>query len=233
MAFVSPLPISSNGIRFGSLAVTDLRRNRIVYQQSRTVTLPTFHSVPTKMTVTTGFSFKSALLEKCEPLEFGRTIVDIPNEKAEVDRLIREVESSNRSREPLKDSNLSGVWQMLYTTSTSILRVSLPSFLRPVRITQIIDVPNLYARNEEEYKIGPFSFTNAVEARLEPVSRTRVNVKFIQFIVAGFFKFNVENNDRFKGELDITYLDDDLRISRGQKGNIFVLQKSENIEKTE
>jgi hypothetical protein len=28
-----------------------------------------------------------------------------------------------------------------------------------------------------------------------------------------------------RGELEITYLDDDLRISRGDKGNLFVLSR--------
>lgn len=226
MAFVSPLAVSSSGTKYTSLALTGLRQHRNLYQKPRNFTLPAF-GAPTKMTLTTAFAFKTALLEKVMPLEFGRKIVDYPKDKAEVDRLVRELESANRSREPIKDPNLSGVWQMLYTTSTSILRISFPAFLRPVRITQIIDVPNLFARNEEEFKIGPFRFTNAVEARLEPVSRSRVTVKFVQFIVAGLFKFNVEKNDRFKGELDVTYLDDDLRISRGDRGNLFVLQKTE------
>lgn len=227
MAFVSPLALTCCGSRYNSLVTTGLRTHRIFYQQTRKLTLPAYGE-PIKMTVTVGSSFKSALVETVRPMEFGRTIVDIPREKAEVERLIREVESSNRSREPVMDPNLSGVWQMLYTSSTSILRISLPSFLRPVRITQVIDVPNLYARNEEEFKLGPFSITNAVEARLEPVSASKVNVKFTRFIIAGFLKFDVEKNDRFRGELDVTYLDDDLRISRGQKGNVFVLEKTKS-----
>jgi hypothetical protein len=31
-----------------------------------------------------------------------------------------------------------------------------------------------------------------------------------------------------RGELEITYLDEDLRISRGNKGNLFVLKMQDN-----
>jgi PAP_fibrillin len=36
--------------------------------------------------------------------------------------------------------------------------------------------------------------------------------------------FNITNRDQ-KGWLDITYLDDDLRIGRGNQGSVFVLTK--------
>jgi hypothetical protein len=31
--------------------------------------------------------------------------------------------------------------------------------------------------------------------------------------------------DKFKGALDITYLDEEFRLTRGDKGNIFVLTR--------
>lgn len=223
MAFVSSLSVPLTGFSRNTLAVTPLR-NSTFYRPLCTPTPPRYNSA-TKMIVTFSSAFKTALLEEVIPLEFGRKIVDVPRKKEEVQTLIRQLESSNPSPAPLKDSNLSGIWEMLYTTSTSILRISLPPFLRPVRITQVIDVPNLYARNEEEFKLGPFRITNAVEADLEPVNDKLVNVKFTRFILGGLLKFNVKGNDRFRGELEVTYLDKDLRVSRGQRGNTFVLQR--------
>ncbi|NES67491.1 MAG: fibrillin, partial [Okeania sp. SIO2D1] len=36
--------------------------------------------------------------------------------------------------------------------------------------------------------------------------------------------FNIQNREQ-KGWLDITYLDEDLRIGRGNQGNVFVLSR--------
>ncbi|PSB54915.1 fibrillin, partial [filamentous cyanobacterium CCP1] len=53
-------------------------------------------------------------------------------------------------------------------------------------------------------------------------------IDFIQEIESGkkftAIDFNITNREQ-KGWLDITYLDDDLRIGRGNEGNIFVLTK--------
>lgn len=173
--------------------------------------------------------FKDVLLEKVLPLNFGRTIADVPSEQAEIEKLARQAEATNKSTNPSTDPNLSAKWKMVYTTSKSILRVKLPSLLQPVEITQYIDAANLRAYNEEVFKIGPFKFTNAVEAKLTPRSNSLFDVNFVQFIVFGFLKFNVEKNDNFKGYLDITYLDEDTRISRGNKGNLFVLVKDKSV----
>jgi hypothetical protein len=87
----------------------------------------------------------------------------------------------------------------------------------------------------------------SVSAKLEVVNEMRANVRFErgiaglqrlvgyqspeQFIAtldAGkrFPPIDFEiNSDRQQGWLDITYLDDDLRIGRGNEGNVFVLTK--------
>ncbi|NET74533.1 MAG: fibrillin, partial [Sphaerospermopsis sp. SIO1G2] len=53
--------------------------------------------------------------------------------------------------------------------------------------------------------------------------------KFIQEIESGtkFTAFDsLINNDQQQGWLDITYIDNDLRIGRGNEGSVFVLSKS-------
>ena len=63
----------------------------------------------------------------------------------------------------------------------------------------------------------------SVKAELSPVSASKVDVQFKEFTIANFLKIKAPSS--FKGSLDITYVDNDLRLSRGDKGNIFVLTK--------
>lgn len=170
-------------------------------------------------------AFKTALLERVRPLDFGRKVVDNPAEQEEIEALIRQVEAENKSTNPSADPNLSGDWQTIYTSSASILEVDRPSFLRSYKISQIIDARTLSAKNESVVKVGPFDFHYAVEAKLVPQSDSKFEVNFVKFIINNWFTVDVENNDRFKGSLEITYLDEDLRIARGNKGNVFVLTK--------
>lgn len=222
MAFASPLslpPVQS----FQNCQVQKCALfNRTI--ETRTRIAPSHCPVmPATMTVQSPSAFKNVLLETLAPLDFGRAVIDSPSKREEIDQLIRQVEATNTSFDPSADENLSGLWETVYTTSTSVLRIGLPSFLRPIKFTQLIDAKNLFARNEETFKIGPFQFTNAVEAKLTALSKVRFDVDFTQFVVFGFIKINVEKNPNFRGYLDVTYLDDNLRISRGSKGNSFVL----------
>ena len=64
---------------------------------------------------------------------------------------------------------MNGEWELLYTTSASILGANKPWFLRPSGpIYQAIDVGRLRARNRET-----FPFFNAVDADLTPTSGSR------------------------------------------------------------
>ncbi len=64
---------------------------------------------------------------------------------------------------------------------------------------------------------------NAVDAALTPKegSVSEVDVQFTWFKILGLIPFKAPA--RAKGTLDTTYLDEDLRVSRGDKGNLFVL----------
>ncbi|MEO1433873.1 MAG: PAP/fibrillin family protein, partial [Cyanobacteria bacterium J06633_8] len=88
----------------------------------------------------------------------------------------------------------------------------------------------------------------SVAAKFEPVSSKRVQVKFERSIIGlqrlidykypGSFIEEIESGKKFlaidfpitsneqQGWLDITYLDNDLRIGRGNQGSVFVLSKS-------
>jgi hypothetical protein len=65
-------------------------------------------------------------------------------------------------------------------------------------------------------------FFNQVTADLTPLNARKVAVKFDTFKIAGFIP--VKAPDTARGELEITYLDEELRVSRGDKGNLFILK---------
>lgn len=185
---------------------------------------PTF--MQWRMKFSAGNVFKDVLLEKVRPLNFGRTVFDDKLQQEEIEVLISQVEATNRSTTPFTNPSLTGTWYTLYTTSKSILGIGKPSFLQSTEIVQELNIPELTARNTETFQIGPLRLTNAVEAALTPISVNRVDVKFLRFVIFGLFKIDVEKNENLRGWLDVTYLDEDLRISRGSEGNVFVLVKT-------
>lgn len=60
-------------------------------------------------------------------------------------------------------------------------------------------------------------------ADLKAESKSRVGVQFRQFRIFGLIP--VTAPDSARGTLDTTFVDSTLRISRGDKGNLFVLQQ--------
>ena len=82
------------------------------------------------------------------------------------------------------------------------------------------DTANLAAKNQET-----LPFFNSVTAKLEPTSPSRTNVQFQKFKILGLVP--VQAPDTARGWVDITYLDDDIRITRGNNQNLFVLSMVE------
>ncbi|KAJ8530950.1 hypothetical protein K7X08_023831 [Anisodus acutangulus] len=61
-----------------------------------------------------------------------------------------------------------------------------------------------------------------VTADLTPLNARKVVVKFDYFKIAGLIPIKAPG--RARGELEITYLDEELRVSRGDLGNLFILK---------
>jgi hypothetical protein len=79
------------------------------------------------------------------------------------------------------------------------------------------------SHSQEEWVLGGL-LKNSVVAELTPRKDGRtVDVGFRQFRI-GWLPVNVDPA-KFKGVLETTFLDDEIRISRGDKGNIFVLAR--------
>uniref|UniRef100_A0ACD5X6J8 Uncharacterized protein n=1 Tax=Avena sativa TaxID=4498 RepID=A0ACD5X6J8_AVESA len=159
---------------------------------------------------------KEELLAAIAPLDRGAEAT--PDDKDRVDQIARQLEEASPAKDPLKSDLLNGKWELLYTTSTSILQPQRPKFLRPNgTIYQAINTDTLRAQNMETWP-----YFNQVTANLVPLTSRRVAVKFDYFKIFSLIQIKAPGSG--KGELEITYLDEDLRVSRGDKGNLFVLK---------
>ncbi|CAN0906676.1 Probable plastid-lipid-associated protein 4, chloroplastic [Linum grandiflorum] len=158
---------------------------------------------------------KAELLQAIALLDRGADAS--PDDQKIVDQIARKLESANPTKEPLKSDLLNGKWELIYTTSQSILQTQRPKLLRSRTNYQAINADTLRAQNMESWP-----FFNQVTADLTPLNARKVAVKFDYFKILGLIP--VKAPERARGELEITYLDEELRVSRGDKGNLFILK---------
>ncbi|MDJ0696390.1 PAP/fibrillin family protein [Mastigocoleus sp. MO_188.B34] len=180
----------------------------------------------------------------------NRGILANETEKQAILAAITTLEDLNPNPYPLEFAHLlDGNWRLLYTTSKELLRIDQLPFYKLGQIYQCIRVESQRVYNIAEIYGLPFlEGLIGVAAKFEPVSRRRVNVnfersiiglqsliryqspsEFIQEIETGkkftAIDFTFKNNEQ-QGWLDITYIDNDLRIGRGNEGSVFVLVKT-------
>ncbi|ABA21591.1 PAP fibrillin [Trichormus variabilis ATCC 29413] len=173
---------------------------------------------------------------------------------AEIEQITTELESCNPNPQPLLNAAalLEGSWQLQYSTAREIRSLdSLPLGLKVGKVYQVIDVANKLFFNLAfvQHSLGLISGYVKVTARFEPViddkssaPDKRINVYFdkrylsIEKIIGidtpqlNPFKVVSANNPQGRvASLDITYLDETLRIGRGGDGSLFILQKSDEL----
>ncbi len=191
---------------------------------------------------------KAALLEAIAGKNRGLLASD-PDRQA-ILSLVAQLEDRNPTPRPIEAiSLLDGDWRLLFTTSRGILSIDQVPFLRLGQVYQCIRAPEAKVYNIAEVKGLPLlDGVISVAARFKPISERRVDVKFERSIIGlsrlldyqspSYFihliesgrkfaaiDFSIENRDQ-QGWLDITYLDEDLRIGRGNEGSVFVLTKN-------
>eukprot|EP01083_Nonionella_stella_P094008 263683_1 len=156
--------------------------------------------------------------------ETNRGLTATDEEKEEMDQLFKKLEALNPTRNPLilakNKPSVNGDWSLDYTTSGAILGKG--GFPRIGPIIQNIDTTTLSAKNSEVVRYAIIDVPRSIAAELSPVDGKFTNVQFKRFQL-GPVGFNAP--EKFKGALDITYLDEDVRLTRGDKGNIFVLTR--------
>jgi hypothetical protein len=190
---------------------------------------------------------KAKLLEAIAGKNRGLLVTE--KDRVKVLAAVEQLEDHNPNPKPLETKHLlDGNWRLLYTSSRSILGLDRVPLLQLGQIYQCIRMAEAKLYNIAEIMGLPFlEGIVSVTASFEPVSDRRVNVKFersiiglqrllgyqsshqfIEQIQAGkkFFPldFSLEGREQ-KGWLEITYLDEDLRIGRGNEGNVFILAK--------
>ncbi|MEG3835387.1 MULTISPECIES: PAP/fibrillin family protein [unclassified Microcoleus] len=190
---------------------------------------------------------KSALLEIIAGKNRG--LLATASDKQAILSAIAQLEDYNPTPRPVEAGELlNGDWRLLYTTSRELLNLDSFPLVKLGQIYQSIRVKESKIYNIGElYGLPYLEGIVSVAARFEPTSERRVQVKFERSIVGlsrligyeypGKFIDEIESGKKFaavdfgldtreqQGWLDVTYLDKDLRIGRGNKDSVFVLTK--------
>ena len=165
----------------------------------------------------------------------------------EIEQLTIEVENVNPNPKPLLNAIalLNGKWLLQYSTAREIRSLSsLPLGLKIGKVYQEIDVATKSFSNLAfvKHPWGLVSGSVKVTATFEPAedeTNKRINVKFdkrflsiekligIQTPKLNPFKVVQANNPQGRiPTLDVTYLDETLRIGRGGDGSLFILKRA-------
>lgn len=193
---------------------------------------------------------KSELIEAIAPTKRGLLATETDRQAIQI--AIARLEDRNPTPEPLQAPELlGGDWQLLYTTSDDLLGIDRLPLYQLGQIYQCLRPDTRRVYNIAEVTGVPLlEGLVAVVASFEAVSQQRVTVKFERAVFglqrllgyrnpADFIRrleaqaafpiwqgidFPI-NRDRQSGWLEVTYLDDDLRIGRGNEGSLFVLRR--------
>lgn len=193
------------------------------------------------------------MLGKAELLEMiagkNRGLLATAPQQQAILAAIAQLEDRNPTPRPVEAADLlEGDWRLIYTTSRGILGLDQVPLVNLGQVYQSIRATQAKLYNiAEVYGLPLLEGIVSVAASFIPVSDRRVNVtfersivglqrlidyqtpqSFIQQIEAGkkfpAIDFAITNREQ-RGWLDITYLDQDLRIGRGNEGSVFVLTK--------
>ncbi|AFY73200.1 PAP_fibrillin [Synechococcus sp. PCC 7502] len=193
---------------------------------------------------------KQVLLQAIAPFQIGlnqKGLKPTENQTKEILSAVAYLEESNPNPSPLEVPELLlGDWRLLFTSSKELLGLDRLPIIRTQYIYQCIRDGKIY--NIAEFTGFPFleGFVS-VCASFTPVSRQRVNVRFERSVLGLQRLLNHKNVSEFvkileskvklpavdfpitstnqKGWLETTYLDENLRIGRGNEGSIFVLER--------
>ncbi|MBR8830626.1 MAG: hypothetical protein N5P05_000872 [Chroococcopsis gigantea SAG 12.99] len=191
--------------------------------------------------------FKARLLEAVAGRNRGLLMTE--SDKVKILSAVEKLEDHNPNPKPFEVKPLlDGDWRLLFTTSRDILGIDRFPLFQLGQIYQCIRMSSAKLYNVAEIVGVPFleGFVS-VAATFEPVSDKRVNVKFERYMVGSQRLVGYQNpkqfiealeggkkvlpaditsdNPRSGGWLEVTYLDEDLRIGRGNQGSVFVLAK--------
>jgi hypothetical protein len=191
---------------------------------------------------------KADLLEKIAGVNRG--LLTNENDRLSIQAAIAQLEDRNPTRNPVEAVEwLEGNWRLLYTTSRDLLGLGRFPIVQLGQIYQCIRIRETQIYNIAELQGIPFlEGIVTVSAQFTPITDQRIQVQFQRSViglqrVVGYqsptqwidrlnthtkltaIDFTIDSQ-RKPGWLDITYLDQDLRIGRGSEGSLFVLTKT-------
>jgi hypothetical protein len=187
---------------------------------------------------------KSELREALEGA--GRGIFGVQSAKqAEIHAVIERLERACPVISPTGNLQaLDGTWRVLYSTirilGTKRSKLGLREFVKIGDMWQNIESADGTATNIVDFSVtgfGELRGSLTIVAAFDVVSDTRVSVVFREAALAPkqldqLFRKNYDlllSIFNPEGWLDITYVDDDFRIGRDDKGNLFVLERAEQL----
>jgi hypothetical protein len=184
----------------------------------------------------------------------NRGILATTTERQAILAAITELELRNPHPQPLTTAIdlLAGNWRLLYTSSQSLLGIDKFPLVELGTIYQCIRpiTGTIYNIAEVMSLLPGLNGVVSIVATFTPVNSSRVNVQFNRSVIGLQQLINytdpdrlisaIESGQKFKAIdlpierqagketawLEVTYLDDTLRIGRGNEGNVFVLTKS-------
>jgi PAP_fibrillin len=183
-----------------------------------------------------------------------RGILATPTDKQAILATVTALESRNPHPRPLTTEIdlLAGDWRLLYTSSQSLLGIDKFPLVKLGTIYQCLRPKTSAVYNIAEVSsiIPGLNGIVSIVAKFTPTSESRVNVEFNRSVI-GLQKLidystpdrlitAIENGQKFTAIdlpinrkdsrapawLEVTYIDESLRISRGNEGSIFVLSRT-------
>ena len=172
------------------------------------------------------FHFKLNLENKLLKVIYTR-----PNSE-EIDELVAKLESESKFTLDNDISKLNGIWELRWSSSKSPFLKYSPL----IENLQILDTATFNGMNLLKPKGINKIIGSAIIANFNKINNIRIGVIFKQagligpkvanYKIKGLINIKKEQ----KGWLDITYLNDRIRICRGDKGTLFILLKKNNTD---
>lgn len=157
--------------------------------------------------------------------------------------MVELLESQNPTPEPtLCLEKVAGAWKLIFSTITILgsrrTKLGLRDFINLGDFFQSIDLSEGKAVNVIKFSAKGLTLLSGqltIEASFKCTSKSRVEIRYNKSIITPDQLMNVfrKNYDLLlgifnpEGWLEITYVDDSLRIGRDDKGNIFILERVE------
>ena len=163
--------------------------------------------------------------------ELLKILIKKPNSKQILSMAIK-LESNSKFNLNSDIEKLKGIWELRWSSSNSPLLNYSPL----VDNLQILNPSKSNALNLLKPRGINGIIGTGIVAKIDPINNIRVGVKFTHagFIgpKVGFTKLRAlaQIKKEQKGWLDITYLSNNLRICRGDKGTIFILRRIDDVK---